>query len=406
MIVTTQHPWRSIGVFLAMVLIIAGSAPASAEVAAAEWVEIAEVAAPDSLAGDMFGSSVAVSGSTGVVGAPLAEGFADSAGAVYVMSFRDSRWSISAKLRASDGNEGDGFGRSVALSGSTAVVGARGHDGAGRSSGSAYVFARTRAGWSEISRLTASDAAEGDGFGAYVAISGTTAVVGAPGDDPAGAAYVFTKTASGWEESAKLTPSDATFSAQFGTVSISGDTILVGAITDNIAGSVYVFTRTPAGWAESAKITAPGPSESGAFGWAVSLSGNTAVIGEPFADDYTGNAYVFRRTSSGWVESAKLIAPDGGDGSLFGVSVGISGPTVVVGAESDDTYDFSGVAYVFERTRAGWAESIELVASDGVSEDIFGESVAVSGDRILVGAPYAEGAGTGGGAVYLFDRAQ
>jgi len=148
-----------------------------------------------------------------------------------------------AKLTASDAAADDLFGRSVSISGDTAIVGAVFDDDAcptdpDCNSGSAYVFVKNGATWTRTAKLTASDAAADDFFGDSVSISGDTAIVGAPRDDDAGSfsgsAYVFVKNGATWTQQAKLTASDAAVNDFFGfSVSISGDTAIVGAFFDD-----------------------------------------------------------------------------------------------------------------------------------------------------------------------------
>ena len=210
-----------------------------------------------------------------------------------------------AKLLASDAASFDLFGWSVAIDGDTAVIGARNDDDAVGNSGSAYVFTRTGATWSPQAKLTASDAAVGDLFGWSVAIDGNTAVIGARNDDDggsdSGSAYVFTRTGATWSQQAKLTASDAASIDFFGySVAIDGDTAVIGAYADDDggsnSGSAYVFTRTGETWSQQAKLTASDAASSDFFGYSVAIDGDTAVIGAPGNDDAGGNsgsAYVF-----------------------------------------------------------------------------------------------------------------
>ncbi|MDJ0610037.1 MAG: FG-GAP repeat protein [Kiloniellales bacterium] len=340
---------------------------------------------------------------------------ADS-GAVYPLTI-DPLLSRQTKLTAGDAAMGDQFGYSVAISGDTVVVGAVGDDDAGFSSGSAYVFQRSGAAWSEQAKLTASDGAVGDSFGQSVAISGDTVVAGAPQDDDtgsnSGSAYVFQRSGTAWSEQAKLTAGDAAAGDAFGwSVAISGDTVVVGAYVDNDAGSnsgsAYVFQRSGTAWSEQAKLTAGDGAASDLFGWSVAISGNTAVVGARGDDDAgsaSGSAYVFQRSGTAWSEQAKLTAGDGASLDLFGTSVGISGDTVVAGApQDDDTGSNSGSAYVFQRSGTAWSEQAKLTASDGAADDIFGESVGISGDAVVVGAFRDDDLGSDSGSAYVFRR--
>ena len=227
-----------------------------------------------------------------------------------------------AKLTATDGAAGDSFGASVSIDGDTMVVGAYEDDDPvkGYNSGSAYVFRRDTAGdlasgWTQVAKLTATDGAAGDSFGASVSIDGDTMVVGAYGDDDkgynsSGSAYVFTRDtagglASGWTQVAKLTADDGAASDFFGwSVSIDGDTVVIGAYEDDDpvkgtnSGSAYVFTRDTAGnlasnWTQFVKLTAGDGAAGDKFGESVSIDGNTMVIAALGDDAYIGSAYVF-----------------------------------------------------------------------------------------------------------------
>jgi len=214
-----------------------------------------------------------------------------------------------AKLLPADGAEVDQFGGSVAVSGDTAVIGASYDDDNGVESGSAYVFTRDGAGvWTEVAKLLPADGAGLDWFGRSVAVSGDTAVIGALGDDDngviSGSAYVFTRDGAGvWTEQAKLLAADGAEGDDFGvSVAVSGDTAVIGARRDDAlgsnSGSAYVFTRDGAGvWTEQAKLLAADGADGNFFGWSVALSGDTAVIGAYGDDDngyYSGSAYVFQ----------------------------------------------------------------------------------------------------------------
>ena len=270
------------------------------------------------------------------------------------------------KLTASDAAAGDFFGVSVAVSGDTAVVGATLDDDACPTnrlcnSGSAYVFVRSATTWIQQAKLTASDAAAEDFFGVSVSVSGDTAVVGAFADDDAGSnsgsAYVFVRSDSTWTQQAKLTASDAAASDFFGLfVSVSGDTAVVGAPEDDDAGSssgsAYVFVRSGTTWTQQAKLTAGDAAAFDDFGFSVSVSGDTAVVGAPVGDGAVTNSgatYVFVRSGTTWSQQAKLTASDGALFDDFGFSVSVSGDTAVVGAHrNDDPGVDSGSAYVNE----------------------------------------------------------
>ena len=271
------------------------------------------------------------------------------------------------KLLAADAATFDEFGHSVAISGDTAVIGARydSHSG-GYGAGSAYVFVRADGIWTQQAKLIASDAAAYAYFGYSVSISGDTVVIGSPysdhaGGTNAGSAYVFVRAAGVWTQEAKLTASDAAAYDYFGhSVSISGDTAVIGAIWSNhsgimSAGSAYVFVRTAGVWTQQAKLTAPDPATGDYFGSSVSIEGDTVGVGS-YADSHAaggmeaGSAYVFVRSEGLWVQQRQLIAPDPATYASFGVSVAVSGNAAVIGAGYDDPAgaENAGSAYVYE----------------------------------------------------------
>ncbi len=322
-----------------------------------------------------------------------------------------------AKLTASDGDVGDLFGLAVAISGDTAIVNARFDNDAGLNSGSAYVFVRSGTTWTEQAKLTASDAAAGDEFGVSVAISGDTAIVGSHMDDEAGSgsgsAYVFVRSGSTWTEQAKLTASDAAAGDLFGhNVVILGDTAIVSAhLSDDAgpdSGSAYVFARSGSTWTEQAKLTASDAAPSNFFGHNSGISGDTIIVGaentfgtKPFA----GAAYVFTKSGSTWTEQAKLTASDAAKDDHFGHSVEISGDTAMVGAFwDDDAGSKSGSAYVFVRSGSTWTEQAKLTASDAAVGDWFGHSTSIIGDTALIGSERDNDAGPDSGSVYVFER--
>jgi hypothetical protein len=234
-----------------------GSAYVFVRAADGTWSQQAKLTAADGATDDNFGDRVAVSGDTAVIGADWDDDKGDYSGSAYVfVRAADGTWSQQAKLTAADGASGDAFGSGVAVDGDTAVIGAYGDDDKGTDSGSAYVFVRAVDGtWSQQAKLTAADGASGDAFGSGVSVSGDTAVIGAPGDDDkgdaSGSAYVFVRAADGtWSQQAKLTADDGAADEYFGiSVAVSGDTAVVGAPDDDDkgtdSGSAYVFGSAP-----------------------------------------------------------------------------------------------------------------------------------------------------------------
>ena len=276
-------------------------------------------------------------------------------GSAYVFNRTGTTWTQQQKLLASDGETGDFFGFSVSLAGNTALIGARDDD----TKGSAYVFTRTGTTWTQKAKLLASDGAAYDNFGCSVALDGDTALIGAMRNlnngTISGSAYVFTRNNTTWTQQAKLFASDGENQDWFGvSVSLSDDTALIGASLDDdngaLSGSAYVFTRTGITWTQQAKLLASDGATLDYFGSSVSLSDDTALISSAWANDTKGSAYVFTRTGTTWTQETKLLASDGARGDYFGYSVSLTGNTALIGAkyDTDNGYD-SGSAYVFTK---------------------------------------------------------
>ncbi len=294
-----------------------------------------------------------------------------------------------AKLVAGDAVPGTRFGSSVAIDGDRVVVGAV-QDG---STGAAYVFERDAEGWSQRARLVASDAAPGDFFGVSTAISGDYIVIGATLDDDAGnksgSCYVFRHNGTSWVEDAKLTAADAASLDWFGTsVSISGDYIVVGADGDDDNathnGAAHVFRRDVDGWVEQVQLVASDDARS--FGSSVAINGDYILVGAPYTEGigfYDGAAYVFHRQGETWTEQAKLTS--GEQTHVFGRSVALLGDRAVVGAYYAEPWAY-GAAFVFEREGTNWLKRAKLSPTDPVIEDLAVTSVAMDGDYIVVGA--------------------
>jgi hypothetical protein len=252
------------------------------------WSQQAELTASDGVASDNFGYSVAVSGGTAMVGA--FEHAVDSntaQGAVYVFAQSGTSWSQQAELTASDGAANSGFGCAVALSGSTGLVGAYGSN-AGQ--GAAYVFVEEHGTWDQKAKLTASDGVPTDVFGYSVALSGSTAVVSAPthpysGGFGPGAAYVFAESAGRWSQQAELTASDGAAGDLFGySVGVSGSAAVVGApghtVGSNAAqGAAYAFAESAGTWSQQAELTASDGAAPDQLGVAAAIGGNIDVVG-------------------------------------------------------------------------------------------------------------------------------
>lgn len=447
--------------------------PAGAGEDAAPIIQQAYVKASNAGMNDRFGASgggVAVAGDTLVAGAPgedssakgvdgdqgdgldpsprnLLDGF--DSGAAYVFWRYGSGWAQQAYLKSTDTAQGDGFGKAVAVSGDTVVVSAPGTHGKQAGvpyRGAVYVFVREGTSWRQQACLKMPGLSGVSSFGGPVAICGDTVVVGVDGESSApaaaggqsgdegelmaGAVHVFVRDGGEWRRQARLEASNARYKLHFGTaVAISGNTLIVGAIGDNSAaggvngdqsddsalgaGAAYVFVRDGTKWSQQAYLKAPKPREFDRFGTAVAISGDTAVVGAMAAgaasakrgkkgDDRSDNengpgaAFVFVREGDTWSGQASLTPPEFEGGEKFGCSVAICGDRLVVGAQmagdrTDERRNLAGAAYVFTRKAAIWDRGIRIMASNAERGDQFGGTVAISGGTVAVGAAGEDG---------------
>lgn len=398
------------------------------------WVQVAEVTADDGGNADQFGWSVGVSGGVVVVGAPFHNVGSNTAqGTAYVFVEASGGWANmteTAELTASDGSANAYFGSSVAISGTTIVVGAGGTTiGGNPRQGAAYVFVEPEGGWTsttETAELVASDGYVGDDLGDAVSIDGDTVVAGAPyagvgSNSEQGAVYLFVQPQGGWSnmtQTAKLTASDGAANDILGVaVNVNNNTVVGGASEANVggnasAGAAYVFVEAAGGWSDmtqTAKLTASDAAMDDYFGSAVDIGSSTIVVGAP--SDYSGAVYVFVEPKGGWTDmtqTAELTPSQPASELLAGGSVGISGNIVVAGAAgaSIGGNPNSGEVLVFLEPPGGWVnmnQSSMLTASDESAGDGFGHSIAIGSNSGVVGSPFHVNSSNGAqGSGYVF----
>ena len=399
-----------------------------------------------------FGRSVAIQGDTMVVGAPLHEH-----GMAHVYQSKDGKWVLQMTLMGSHGDKEDHFGRAVALSGDTLVIGAHNEDSGTSSpeddstpdSGAVYVFTRRGSTWEQTAYLKSSSPQLGAGFGRAVAAHGGTIVVGARleregGLVGSGAAYVFVHDGSEWRQQARLTSPKPGKDHLFGiSVAVENDTLIVGADGEDSlkvprhyytqrqpnVGAAYVFTRVAGAWSLQARL-APPTGGGGCFGYAVALSGDTALVGAYRENSSTssinstpdlgareaGAAYVFVRAGAKWSQQSYLKPHNNGPGYRFGYHLALEGDVALVGAYVENTGTSgvnstpnthcaeAGAAYVFERSGADWAQTAYLKPGITIALDHFGIATAMSGKTLVVGSCGNDRVPFGSGQVWTFER--
>ena len=359
----------------------------------------------DGAPNDYFGLSVSVSGEHSIIGANWDDDQGGRSGSAYIFRHDNVGWTEESKITASDGEPFDFFGAAVSVSGDYAIVGSPLDDDNGLSTGSAYIFSREGIEWVQKDKLLASDGGTFFAFGSSVSIDGDYAIVGAPGANlESGAAYIFRREDTDWVEEAKLLASDVSADDGFGySVAISGNSAIVSAPWNTFngygSGSAYVFTRQDPNWIEEVQLIPCDGTSYQYFGGSVSISGDYVTVGAPGGR----SAYVFTREGLDWVEDAKLIPSDVFADGVFGHSVSISLNRIIIGDYADDDAgNASGSAYVFSREGLEWIQVVKLVASDGSDHDEFGRSVAISGENSIVGAYRDDDNGMQSGSAYAY----
>lgn len=313
------------------------------------------------------------------------------------------------------------LGVSVAMDGDLAVSGALASPVKAVNGGAAVIFRRTGSAWAQEAVITGTDTATNDAFGTSVAVSAGVVAVGAPlasaAGSQSGAVYVFRKIGGVWVQTQRLVAPDAAALDWFGqAVAIFGDTLVVGSPRDDddgsSSGSAYVYRWDGVAWTTPQKLHAADAAKGDEFGAAIAMDGDAVVVGARFDDDPSagpdaGSAYVFRRGAAGFVQEAKLLADDKAQFDLFGSAVAISGDRVIAGAPQADVGGVGdiGAAWVFKRLGGVWSVEDKLTSAGGGPLDKLGSAVALSSTSALVGAPLygVQGASYGTAWFYEYD---
>ena len=319
-------------------------------------------------------------------------------------------------LFAPDGQNQDALGP-VSMSGDVIVTGAPGHDHLADNSGGAYVFGRTQTGeWTLVQELLPDAGRSWEQFGLSVAVDANVLVVGAPGHasqaNLPGRAYVFRRSGGSWVLEQVLTASDGATDDMFGTsVAVASPWIVVGAWEDddqgNQSGSAYVFRYDGSTWTEVAKLVPPDGQAWYHFGHDVACDGQRIIVGasgQPDQSPFRGKAYIYAWDGAAWTLEQELAPPpDGSSGDVFGRSVSILGPWVAVGAAGNDVVGAdAGAVFVYHWDGAQWSSPERITPADIRPGDLFGQSVAITPDRLLATSWTAQSHGPSTGAAYVF----
>ncbi len=369
------------------------------------YAETNKLVASNRLMNGRFGSSVAISENYAVIGTFP---FTSHTGVVYIYEKQiDNTW-IEFQTLTSDEYS---FGKAVAIYNDTIVITA---DSANNGGGSAYIFEKNSDGqWVFVQEIEGSDLINNDNFGVSVAVFQNTIAIGSSLSNfdvngqnqlnDAGAAYIFEKELDGiWIETKKITSSNRTMMEYFGkAVAVSDEFIVVGS---SRSAKVYAFSKINNIWTEVQLVQGSDSSLFDSFGASIAMDNNYLAVGAnekdydplgPGVYSEAGAVYIFELDSQGlWGEVQKVNASDASEDDLFGYSVSISDNKLLIGAyfEDDDilgnnSLDRAGSAYLFNRNSMGqWQETQKIVASDRESIDYFGQAVSISGDNLVIGA--------------------
>lgn len=344
---------------------------------------------------DNFGKSVALHGEYSVVGAWTEDEKGPEAGAAYIYIRNGDSSQLVKKLTASDGGAFHNFGSKVAMQGDYIIVSAQGNDDF---AGAVYVYYRNEGGtdnWGEVQKLMAKDRRSGDYFGTSLAINNDQIAIGAYGVDDkgrsSGAVYTYQLNGAAWSATGKVSDNEGAANDRFGSsVAIDEQTLIVGASRDNKAGSIVIFEKAGDDWKQSLKIFASDGKAMDRFGNSISLDKNRLAVGADCVDGFMGAVYLFERNlggSNNWGELAKIQAEDGDVNDHFGKSISLSGEYLLIGSEGHEMG--MGATYLFRKDKDGensWGMANKMSAVDGSPRDLFGASVALSGEDILIGA--------------------
>lgn len=336
--------------------------------------------------GELFGQSVAISGSVVLIGALESGGSSGTGNAYFFTHEANGTWS-SDEVAGNDTAVGDSFGSSVALVGNLAVIGA---DNADSGHGAAYVFSfSSGVGWLQEAKLTPNDSPTG--FGTAVATDGTTIVVGASvSNSESGEAYIFTSPSTGtWTQSAALKPSD-TFGAFGNGVAVSGSVVIVGEPAADsgstlAVGSASVYEGSGSTWTLNTKLTPPASAVTAdlSFGASVATNGTMLFVGAPGPSNGTGAVYTYTQSGSGWSAPTKVQPQDVATGGEFGTAMSLSGSLLAVTQPPATT----GV-YVLP-INSGVLSAVPLLEApspDGQLNEEFGGAVGLDSNNLIVGA--------------------
>ncbi|GEM_PF-4125934 len=371
------------------------------------WEEVQVLANPNPATSDLFGNSVSISGNYAIVGAYADDITAGvtytNAGSACIYHWDGTSWNQLPVIANPDPANNDRFGWSVSIAGDYAAVGASRDNS---NSGSVYIFHREGLSWVQQQKLTGT---AGSYFGYSVQISGDDILVGTPQiNSMKGCAYVYHRDGTSWIQQAVLEDEEGEAGDYFGwSVSISEDYAIVGSIYDDGSnlndGSAIIFHREGTTWTQQQKLPNPDPADNDYLGNAVAISGEYAIVGDYTDNTTAGSIYFYHLEDASWVRQPKISNPYPSAYDSFGYAISISGDNAIIGANGDDSYH--GSTFIYSLVGSTWTLKQNLTASDAPTNGNFGYSVAISGNQAIIGAYNANVNGaSGAGKVYIVTK--
>ena len=365
---------------------------------------------------DKFGTSLALDGSTLVVGAPLADLAGAEAGAAWVFQFDGVQWNEVARLVPADVVAGMHFGDAVAVSGSLVAVGAPEDDASAPRSGSAYLFRDLAGTWSEETKLLARDGADRDLFGDGIAVQGEHVVVAASNRGMNGALYAFRPTGSSgaWSQTQRIDPlhvgmvgfgRELRFEGRLLVAAAGQDTVIDGSWQH--LGSIVVYELRRNHFVAMQERMGMRETQDTEFAFAIDLEDESLIVGSPRYPESRGHAWLFDgiRDGVGRLQSAGGLRPLESTITSFGSAMATDGTALLVGAPFDATREEQEGSVQFYRWEGGsWRPDGLLRPPNQKPERSFGGAVAVAGDLAVIGASQEGRLGRRSGRAFPYFR--
>ena len=369
------------------------------------WSQQARLTDVGGSASDWFGNSVALEGDTAVVGAPADDLIFSDRGTAHVFTRSGSTWTKRTTLDPGLGGASDFFGQSVSIHNGSIAVGAPGSDiSPGGNEGAVYVFTGSGASWPLQQKLSHPAPLPNHSMGSAVAIRGDTVASGLPNFDGIvgtnqGLGITFTRTGTSWAAGEHFSVNEAQAGASLGTsIAMSDEYVAAGASSYSrpgfgFAGASYALRRIDGTPARTMTIAAPAPQTDDNFGNRMASDGTRLVVGAHNEDGGAGTnqgaVYVYRFADESFVLEQKLLPLTPQSNAEFGKAVAVDGTTIIIGApKEDDGVADAGAAYVFVLSGSTWSQQARLASPEPAAPNQFGYSVAISGNRAIIGSPF------------------